>query len=248
MSIQPPLEAKRAEDKKGVGFAKRLWQGRMTMTELSMHVDALLAGRARAFRDDETSAIAKQAVKGRVEIGFLGLKGDEQADQVNHGGPDKAVHLYFQDHYHFWREFTGGHALLEAPGAFGENIAASGLDEEGICLGDRFRLGSALLEVSHGRQPCWKLDHRFGRKDVMATVVRTGKCGVYFRVLEEGEAEAGDEMLLLERPSPEWTVARLFGLLIGGGAKTDMAAIKAVADMPLLAEAWRSRARKLIGG
>src|SRR3546814_4036209 len=81
--------------------------------------------------------------------------------------------------------------LLDGPGAFGENIAASGLSEAELCLGDRFRLGTALVEVSQGRQPCWKLDHRFGRKDILATVVRTGKCGVYFRVIEEGVAQAG---------------------------------------------------------
>src|SRR3546814_11953765 len=85
----------------------------------------------------------------------------------------KAVHLYVQDHYPFWREITGGHELLDGPGAFGENIAASGLSEAELCLGDRFRLGTALVEVSQGRQPCWKLDHRFGRKDILATVVRT---------------------------------------------------------------------------
>lgn len=217
------------------------------MTEMTMHVEALLTGAPVPFRGVEQSAIAKRAVEGRVRIGFLGLAGDMQADLVHHGGPDKAVHLYVHDHYPFWREFTGGHELLAAPGAFGENVAASGMTEEDICLGDRFRLGSALLEVSHGRQPCWKLDHRFGRRDIMATIVRTGKCGVYFRVLEEGEAEAGEEMRLIERNLPEWSVARLFHLLIGGGAKGDMAAVQALAQMPVLAEAWRERARKLVG-
>lgn len=217
------------------------------MTGTAMKVEALLTGAPAPFRNGEQSAIAKRPVRGPVRVGFLGLAGDRQADPVHHGGPDKAVHLYVQDHYPFWREFTGGHELLAAPGAFGENIAASGMTEEAICLGDRFRLGSALLEVSHGRQPCWKLDHRFGRKDIMTTIVRTGKCGVYFRVIEEGEAEAGEEMRLVERAWQEWSVARLFHLLIGGGAKGDMAAVRALAEMPVLAGAWRERARKLVG-
>lgn len=212
-----------------------------------MHVEALLAGTPVAFRGGETSAIAKRAISGPVRIGFLGLEGDRQADPVHHGGADKAVHLYFQDHYPFWREFTGGHALLDAPGAFGENIAARGLCEEHICLGDRFRLGSALLEVSHGRQPCWKIDHRFARKDMTAAIIRNGKCGIYFRVLEEGEAEAGTQMALVERGLAEWTVARLFHLLIGGGAKGDLAAVRALSGMPVLAQAWRERAAKLAG-
>lgn len=218
------------------------------MTRTNLHVDALLAGKPVPFRDGETSAIAKRPIQGPVKIGFMGLEGDGQADPVHHGGPDKAVHLYFQDHYAFWRAFMGGHALLEAPGAFGENIAASGLSEESVCLGDRFRLGTALLEVSHGRQPCWKIDHRFGRKDVTAAIVGNGKCGLYFRVLEEGEAEAGTEMVLVERSLADWTVARLFRLLIGGSAKNDMAAVRVLVDMPVLAQAWRDRAAKLAAG
>jgi MOSC domain-containing protein YiiM len=217
------------------------------MTGMAMQVEALLTGAPLPFRGAEQSAIAKRPVQGPVRIGFLGLAGDSQADPVHHGGSDKAVHLYVLDHYPFWREFTGGHDLLAGPGAFGENIAASGMTEEMICLGDRFRLGSALLEVSHGRQPCWKLDHRFGRKDIMATVVRTGKCGLYFRVIEEGEAEAGEAMRLVDRSLPDWSIRRLFHLLIGGGAKGDMAAVRALAAMPVLADAWRERARKLAG-
>lgn len=218
------------------------------MSKISMHVEALLAGQPAPFRGAELSAMARQPISGPVQIGVQGLNGDRPADRVHHGGPDKAVHLYVQDHYPFWRAFMAGHPLLEAPGAFGENIAASGLTEEGICLGDRFRLGTVLLEVSHGRQPCWKIDHRFGRKDVTAAIVRNGKCGVYFRVLEAGAAEAGMEMDLMERSYPEWNIARLFGLLVGGGAKRDMAAVRALVDMPVLAQAWRDRAAKLAKG
>ena len=119
------------------------------------------------------------------------------------------------------------------------------MTEEEVCLGDRFSLGSAVVEVSHGRQPCWKLDHRFGARDVMATIVKTARCGIYFRVLREGEAEAGVMMELLERPLPQWSIARVFRLLIGGGHKGEPDAVRALADMTVLAEAWRDRARKL---
>ncbi|UXC91574.1 MOSC domain-containing protein [Sphingobium sp. RSMS] len=215
------------------------------MTLCSMTVDALLTGMPAPFRDGDYSAIAKKPVTGAVRIGWLGLEGDGVADKVHHGGWDKAIHLYPQDHYGWWRERKPGHPLLEGPGAFGENIASRGMTEEDICLGDRFALGSAVVEVSHGRQPCWKLDHRFGARDVMAAIVKTARCGIYFRVLREGEAEAGTQMELLERPWPEWPVARLFRLLIGGGHKGEPDAVRALADMPVLAEAWRDRARKL---
>ena len=215
------------------------------MTASSMTVDALLTGIPVPFRDSDYSAIAKQPVSGAVRIGWLGLAGDSVADPVHHGGWDKAIHLYPQDHYGWWRERKPGHPLLEKPGAFGENIASRGMTEEEVCLGDRFSLGSAVVEVSHGRQPCWKLDHRFGARDVMATIVKTARCGIYFRVLREGEAEAGAMMELLERPLPQWSIARLFRLLIGGGHKGEPDAVRALADMPVLAEAWRDRARKL---
>jgi len=215
------------------------------MTASSMTVDALLTGIPVPFRDSDYSAIAKQPVSGAVRIGWLGLAGDSVADPVHHGGWDKAIHLYPQDHYGWWRERKPGHPLLEKPGAFGENIASRGMTEEEVCLGDRFSLGSAVVEVSHGRQPCWKLDHRFGARDVMATIVKTARCGIYFRVLREGEAEAGAMMELLERPLPQWSIARVFRLLIGGGHKGEPDAVRALADMPVLAEAWRERARKL---
>lgn len=201
------------------------------------------------FRDGEYSAIAKMPIRGSVRIGWLGLEGDAVADPIHHGGWDKAIHLYPQDHYPFWKERKPGHALLDRAGAFGENIASSGLTESEMCIGDRFTLGSAILEVSHGRQPCWKLDHRFGAKDVMATIVKTARCGIYFRVVQEGDADSSIDvsMALIDRPQPEWTVERVFRLLIGGGHKAEPAAVRELAAMPLLAEAWRERAAKLAG-
>lgn len=212
-----------------------------------MTVDALLVGTPMPFRDDDHSAIAKRPVDGPVRITWNGLAGDTVADPVHHGGWDKAIHLYPQDHYGWWRDRKPDHPLFDAPGAFGENISSRGMTEENICLGDRFSLGSAIVEVSHGRQPCWKLDHRFGARDVMATIIKTGRAGLYFRVIREGEAEAGTVMALLDRPHPDWSAARVFHLLIGGGHRIDPAAVRALAAMPVLAEAWRGRAEKLAG-
>lgn len=212
-----------------------------------MTIEALLTGSPKPFRDSDYSAIGKQPVSGPIRIGWQGLDGDSVADPVHHGGWDKAIHLYPQDHYSWWEERKPGHPLLTAPGAFGENIASRGMTEEEICLGDRFSLGSAVVEVSHGRQPCWKLDHRFGTRDVMATMVKTGRSGLYFRVLRQGEAAAGTRMELLERAYPQWSIARVFRLLIGGGHKREPEAVRALGDMSVLAEAWRNRAKKLGG-
>ena len=209
-------------------------------------IEALLTGTPMPFRDGDYSAIAKRPVDGAVRIAWQGFEGDAVADPVHHGGWDKAIHLYPHDHYDWWRERKPDHPLFDAPGAFGENIASLGMTEEEICLGDRFSLGSALVEVSHGRQPCWKLDHRFGSRDILATIVKTGRAGLYFRVLREGEAEAKGRMELLDRPFPQWPIARVFRLLIGGRHKVEPDAVRALANMPVLAEVWRDRASKLV--
>jgi len=195
----------------------------------------------------ESSAIGKVAVEGPVAVTRLGLAGDEQADPVHHGGPDKAIHHYPRDHYAFWREALGDHPLLDEGGAFGENISTTGLTEEAICVGDRWRLGTALVEVSHGRQPCWKLDHRFGGVPVNALCVKNRNPGWYYRVIEEGQVAAGDEMELVGRPWPQWTVARVFGLLIAGDHKSDRAGLEALGEVEQLAEAWKTRHRQLLG-
>ena len=214
---------------------------------MSLTIDAILAGKAKRFRGDESSAIAKTAVEGPRRVGFLGISGDEQADLTVHGGPDKAVHHYPRDHYGWWSEALGGHYLLKAPGAFGENISTSGLVEDEVCIGDRFRLGSAPVEISQGRQPCWKLGHRFGVATIPATVVTTRRSGWYYRVVEEGMVAAGDMLELVDRPTPAWNVQRVFGLLIAGGGKREPQALRDLAAMDTLAATWRVRAEKLLG-
>ncbi|MBO9575442.1 MAG: MOSC domain-containing protein [Sphingobium sp.] len=215
------------------------------MSDLVLSVDALLTGKPTLIGPGVLSAMSKTPVSGPVRITWLGLEGDSVADPTVHGGHDKALHLYPQEHYHWWRMPLGKHPLLEQSGAFGENLATRGAIEGMLCLGDRFTLGSALIEVSHGRQPCSKLNHRFGQDDVLARAVQTGRTGLYLRVIREGEAQAGDPMTLTERPHPEWSVARTFDLLIGGGFKRDPEGVAQLARMRVLAEAWRGRAEKL---
>ena len=211
-------------------------------------IDALLTGKARRFgAKGEPSAIDKRAVEGRRAVGALGIAGDEQADLSVHGGPDKAIHHYPRDHYGWWAETIGDHALLQDAGAFGENISTSGLTDSAACIGDRYRLGSALVEISQGRQPCWKLGHRFGIATLPATVVTSRRGGWYYRVIEDGAVGAGDALELMERPLPDWSVERVFHLLIGGAGKREPAALRALAAMDLLAANWRARAEKLLG-
>lgn len=212
-----------------------------------MSITALLTGQPILFRDQHYSAIGKTRRVGAVRLGWSGFEGDAVADPVHHGGWDKAVHLYPQEHYPFWRELMPDQTVLAEPGAFGENIASTGMTEAELCIGDRFTMGSAIVEVSHGRQPCWKLNHRFSAPGMMATVISTARAGVYFRVIQEGEVEAGGEMVLIDRPQPDWSIERVFNLLVAGGHKREQDAVLALARMTLLAEVWRHRARKLAG-
>lgn len=181
-------------------------------------IHAVLRGRAvPCTRPDGSpggrSAIAKQPVAGPVQVGPEGLEGDEQGDRRVHGGPDKAVHQYALEHYAAWRADLGALPVLDAPGAFGENLASAGVTEATLCWGDRVRIGSVLLEVAQSRQPCWKLNLRFGHKDMARRLQDTGRTGWYWRVLEPGQLQAGDAIHLVERPHPAWTLARVVDLL-----------------------------------
>lgn len=212
-------------------------------------VEAICTGTARPFNGAELSAITKRPRAGIVQILEEGLAPDEQADRRVHGGPEMALHLYPLDHHAFWREKLGAIDLLEEPGAFGSNLAVKGLTEENVHIGDRFRLGSAstgaLIEVSQPRQPCWKIEHRFSAvcnaKGMVASIIKTGRCGWYFRVLEIGEAEAGDVLERVELGATDWTIARTFKALVAGKASRDE--LEELSELSPLAPKLRERAR-----
>src|SRR5690606_26903251 len=121
-------------------------------------------------------------------------------------------------------------------------LVVGGVDEGGICLGDRFRLGTALVEVSQGRQPCWRLNLRFGRPDMARRVQAAGRSGWYFRVLEPGGPRAGATAALDARPNPGWTLARVARLLYHDRAnRADLAVFGALPGLP---ESWRRLAEQ----
>ena len=193
---------------------------------------AVLRGRAVPYtRPGSFSAIAKAPVDGPVQVGPLGLDSDEQGDPRVHGGPDKAVHQYAQEHYAHWRAELGALPVLAAPGAFGENIASIGMTEHSLCLGDQLRVGSVLLEVSQSRQPCWKLNDRFAVATMARRVQDSGRTGWYYRVLQPGSLQAGDALLLVARPWPEWKLARIIDVLYH--QPFDAAVLQALAALPL---------------
>lgn len=189
------------------------------------------------------SGIAKTPRLGPIRVGPEGLEGDAQADRRHHGGPEKAVHHYALDHYAAWRaELTGAEAPLAAPGAFGENLSTTGLTEADICIGDLWRAGSVLLQVSQARQPCWKLNLRFGVADMARRVQASGRTGWYYRVIETGTLAAGDSLRLIDRPHPDWTLARLLHVFYVD--RLDRDALAGIAALEALAPSWRALARR----
>jgi len=178
----------------------------------------------------------KAPVAGPVWLGRLNLVGDGQANRRVHGGPDKAVLAYAASHYPMSRTELN---LPDLPyGAFAENFTVDGQDEEAVCLGDVYAIGTARVQVSQPRQPCVNISHRWKLPDLTQRVEATGRHGWYLRVLAEGEVVAGEPLVLLERPFTEWTIARATRALRQRTSHPAEAA--ALAQVPALSEAWRT--------
>jgi MOSC domain-containing protein YiiM len=191
------------------------------------------------------SGFVKTAVEGPVSVGFLGLSGDEQADLSVHGGPEKAVYGYGLERYALWQAEHPQYAARLVPGSMGENLTIAGMDEDSVCLGDVVRAGSAVLQVAQPRQPCFKFALRFDDARMPRAMVRNGRSGWYYRVLEEGSLAAGDEVTLLRRTAPDWTIARFYRLI---NARSAIAAdLAELAELDGLASQWRSMAREAVG-
>jgi len=205
-------------------------------TIVSIHIGPVAA----LGPDRVASAIVKSAIPGPVAIHAAGLAGDAQADLSVHGGVDKAVYGYPADHYPAWRADFPQHGDLFVPGGMGENLAIAGLDEDRVHLGDVWAIGSARLQISQPRQPCFKLALRFGDKMMPKAMIRSGRSGWYFRVIEPGLVAVGDAVCLIDRPQSAWPISRLNRLVPLSSAPREILA--ELAGLPGLASAWRVEA------
>jgi MOSC domain-containing protein YiiM len=182
-----------------------------------------------------TTGIFKNPVEGPVALRKHNLDGDQQADLSVHGGPTKAVYVYPIQHYTYWRrelpdvEFGWGH--------FGENFSVDGVDEESICIGDEFSVGTAQVVVTEPRMPCSKLSVRFGRADMPKRFLQSGRTGFYFGVVEEGEVQAGDTLERLSKHPDALSIAEVTGLY--STEKGNVALLKKAIAVTALPESWR---------
>jgi MOSC domain-containing protein YiiM len=185
------------------------------------------------------TGINKSRVSAPLLLSAANFEGDAQADLVHHGGPDKAVNAYCIEHYPYWQRELN----RQLPnGAFGENMTLQNMTEDTVCIGDIYRIGEAVVQVSQPRQPCFKLGMKHGAPDLPHKVMQTGYTGYYFRVLEPGVVPPQADVRLEERHPAGITIA--FANRIKYDDKYNRAALERLVGLPELADAWKHSFRK----
>jgi len=182
------------------------------------------------------TGIFKDPVDGPVMIRTINLDGDKQADLMVHGGAGKAVYAYPAEHYDYWRNELPG--VTFPWGKFGENLTTEGLSEDTLHIGDRLRVGSALLTVTQPRMPCYKLGIKFERDDMVKLFLASGRTGFYFSVEEEGEVRAGSKVEVLSRDPNQVTVSDITRLYVGNTPDPDL--LRRATTTAALPQSWKS--------
>jgi MOSC domain-containing protein YiiM len=203
-----------------------------------VRVISINVGRPRLIRwqgQTYSTGIFKQPIAGRVMLRRTNLDGDRQADLSAHGGPDKAVYGYPSEHYPYWRNVLSTRDL--AWGSFGENLTMEGMLETEVSVGDRFRLGSAIVMVKTPRIPCLKLAARFNRSTMIKEFLHSGYSGLYFSVVEEGEIGAGDQFQFLGGETPTLSIAEINRLYVS--PPSDVELLKRATQVKSLPASWR---------
>ncbi|MDF0733193.1 MOSC domain-containing protein [Pseudomonas entomophila] len=204
------------------------------------HIEHLFAGGLRELQPEgQRTGIYKHPVVGPALIRRNGIVGDQQADTRVHGGPEKAVHHYAAQNYAALAAAFPECAAELLPGSLGENLSSHGLDERNVHIGDLYRVGSALLQVSQPRSPCWKINHRFEAEKMSMFVVQQHLTGWYYRVIEQGVVEVGDRVTLVERFTERFSIDAFWTLqLLHRPQVEDLRQLSAT---PGLADEWQAR-------
>ncbi len=195
------------------------------------------------FRGQEEVAtgIFKFPVEKRIRLRQLNLEGDRQADLSVHGGRDKAVYAYPSEHYSYWKKELPGTDLPW--GAFGENFTTAGLLEDDVCLGDQFRIGTAEVVVTQPRIPCFKLNLKFQRDDLLKRFLASRRSGFYLRVLQEGEVGPGDEIAWTRHDENRVSISDALRIYLREPGSNEL--IERALRVEYLAAAWREDFRQM---
>lgn len=198
-------------------------------------------GRPREFKYNgrpARSAIWKSPVVGRIAVRGVNLDGDDQADREAHGGPDKAVYAYAVEDLRWWEQKIG--RSLEY-GEFGQNLTTEGIEVNDALIGERWKVGTTILEVSEPRIPCWRLAVRMNDQLFPRHFSEALRPGAYLRIVSEGELGAGDEIRVLERPDHDLTVRDLMRVYV-----RDRGELGRLLAVPQLSKNWRGWAAHLL--
>jgi MOSC domain-containing protein YiiM len=182
-----------------------------------------------------STGIFKEPVEGRIRMRSFNLDGDRQADLTVHGGKDKAVYAYPVEHYAYWQQKRPDEELPW--GSFGENLTVEGLSETTVNIGDRFRIGSAEVMVTQPRFPCFKLNLKFERDDMVKQFLNSRLSGIYFSVMQEGEIGAGDEIEPIHQDEHNVTVADIVQIYV---REANEALVRRAVQVPALAASLRN--------
>ena len=182
------------------------------------------------------TGVWKDAVPGRCRVGRLNLDGDGQGDLAGHGGEQRAVFVYQIESYRYWQEQLRRNDFVY--GQFGENFTVEGLPDDGVYIGDRYRIGSALFEVTQPRVTCYRVGIRMNEPRMAALLTSSGRPGFYFRVLKEGEVGAGDEIVKVEEAEARMSVAEVNALLYSPRHPRDR--LERASQITALSPGWRS--------
>jgi ferredoxin-NADP reductase/MOSC domain-containing protein YiiM len=182
------------------------------------------------------TSVWKSPVDGRRMVRKLDIDGDAQADLAGHGGEHRAVFVYQMDSYHYWERFLGRNDFTF--GQFGENFTVEGLLDDEVCIGDRYRIGSAEFEVTQPRVTCYRVGIRMNEPRLPALLVAHHRPGFYFRVLQEGEVGAGDDIVKIADGPERITVADVDALLYLPGHSSEQ--LQRALQIPALSKGWQS--------
>ncbi len=191
---------------------------------------------------EEQTGIFKYPTNEALFLGKIAVLKDTVIDREHHAGIDKACYLFSADQYPYWKKMYPG--LEWNWGMFGENLTVKGLNEADMRIGDIFKIGSALVQVSQPREPCYKLGVRFGTQEILRQFIAHGFPGTYVRILEEGEVKTNDELILVERSENTLTVKQFYELLYA--KKKDLEIVKLAINNPSLPEYKRARLKKIL--
>lgn len=210
---------------------------------LTSNIDHVFAGGLGVLKPEgQRTGIFKRKISGPARVELNGIVGDQHGDTRVHGGPEKALHQYAAQNYERLAQAFAHSAPELIPGSLGENVSAHHLSERDVHIGDVFQMGSAVLQVSQPRSPCWKINHRFDAERMSMFVAKERITGWYYRVIQPGFIEAGDSMKLLDRHTERFSIDEFWQVQLSHRPVIDD--LLALATTHGLAEDWKQRLTK----